>query len=201
MSNIVNVVCYVEMNIAVCVPEHAEKLLRLAESAPDGCFVECGVARGGTAAVMESVAVKTRRRLYLCDSFTGFPKPEPIDANATIVEGQYREFTQDIVARNLHRCGFANLSNVVWVPGYYDKTMPELAKSIGNVIALLHVDCDLYGSTKAVLDALVPKMVKGGAILFHDYPYFDGVRKAAYEHFKPEDFKEIGGGGAYVGIP
>lgn len=52
-----------------------------------------------------------------------------------------------------------------------------------------------------MLDALVPKMVKGGVILFHDYPHFDGVRKAAYEHFKPEDFRDVGVGGGYVVIP
>ena len=44
----------------------------------DGCFVQCGVGGGGSAAAM-AVADITERTYYLFDSFEGMPKPGPVD--------------------------------------------------------------------------------------------------------------------------
>lgn len=53
----------------------------------------------------------------------------------------------------------------------------------------VHLDVDLYKSTKDCLEFFYPRMVRGGIILTHDYNYvFKGVKKAYNEFFanKPE---------------
>jgi Macrocin-O-methyltransferase (TylF) len=60
-------------------------------------------------------------------------------------------------------------NNVNLVVGWFDKTLPGfLAENKGNV-ALLHVDCDLYSSTKTIFRELKDRIVSGTIIIFDEY--------------------------------
>jgi O-methyltransferase len=50
---------------------------------------------------------------------------------------------------------------------------------------LVHLDLDLYQSTRAGLEFFYPRMVRGGLIVSHDYNAVTapGVRKAFHEFF------------------
>ena len=64
----------------------------------------------------------------------------------------------------------------VLVRGWFDQTLPRfLADNPHVAFALVHVDCDLYESTKVVLSQLWDRVVPGGIVLFDelfhkDYP-------------------------------
>ena len=53
-----------------------------------------------------------------------------------------------------------------------------------NKIALLHLDMDIYSSTKFALNKLYKKMSPNGIILIDDYSTVEGATKAVDEFLK-----------------
>ena len=55
----------------------------------------------------------------------------------------------------------------------------------------VHLDLDLYSSTKQCLEYFFPRLVPGGILLSHDYSMLDGVRQAFDEFVvgRPEGLK------------
>ena len=64
-----------------------------------------------------------------------------------------------------------------------------------DTIALLHVDCDLYSSTKTIFDNLHPYIKKGTIIVFDEWcynanpKYDDHEQKAFYEYVDNHNVK------------
>lgn len=54
-------------------------------------------------------------------------------------------------------------------PGDFEDTLPAFFEKERQPIRLLHVDCDLYGPTKTVLDTARPWLREGGVIVFDDF--------------------------------
>ncbi len=146
----------------------------------DGDVVECGCARGGSAALM-ALSLRQlgeRRNLWLFDTFEGLPAPTADDPDYEIADlftgsclGRLNEvqelFRRDGVAEGVH-----------FVKGLFQETLPN--RPIER-IALLHVDGDWYESVKVCLGTLYDKVVPGGVIQFDDYGYWKGARKAVDE--------------------
>jgi O-methyltransferase len=61
--------------------------------------------------------------------------------------------------------------------------------------SFVHLDVDLYQSTKDGLEWFYPKLNRGGMLISHDYPEAKGVVKAFHEFFadKPECLIELNG--------
>jgi hypothetical protein len=51
-------------------------------------------------------------------------------------------------------------------PGWFENTLADFA---GPQLRLLHVDCDVYASTRLALDRLAPRLDSGSVIVFDDY--------------------------------
>ena len=62
------------------------------------------------------------------------------------------------------------------------------SENIPNKIALLRLDTDWYHSTKAELEVLYPRLVKGGICIIDDYGHWQGARKAVTEYFENQGF-------------
>lgn len=149
-----------------------------------GAFVQCGVWKGGSAAVLADLAEQGGRRLFLFDSFQGCPTPGPDDVSMHGRPGQVGEAEsglQDLTGL-LRRLGLHLYRHIRICPGWFDATLATVAPEIGN-IALLHLDCDWYESTKLCLEHLYPKVVTGGVVYCDDLGYWQGVRKALEEYF------------------
>jgi hypothetical protein len=146
-----------------------------------GDIVECGVARGGSAAVM-ALALRglgARRRLWLFDTFSGIPQPTTSDPDYEVARnyaGSFRASIEEIGAA-FARLGIAT-DNIEFVSGLFQNT---LASSAVSQIALLHADGDWYESIKATLEALYDRVSPGGVIQFDDYGHWLGARKAVDE--------------------
>lgn len=72
--------------------------------------------------------------------------------------------------------------NVAFHPGLF----PGTTRGLDSIrFALVHLDADLYASTKAGLEWFWPRIVAGGAILLDDYGwgYCKGVERAVTEFF------------------
>lgn len=77
--------------------------------------------------------------------------------------------------------------NVKLMKGWFDKTLPvfvkEQEKELHN-INFIHIDCDLYSSTKTVFDYLGKYIKKGTVIAFDEYFNYPGWKENEYKAFK-----------------
>jgi hypothetical protein len=145
-----------------------------------GDVVECGCARGGSAALVALTLrqLGSRRKLWLFDTFEGLPAPSSDDPDFEIAD----LFTGTCVGTLAEVRGLFERLNVaddvMFIKGLFQETLP--VTSISR-IALLHIDGDWYESVKVCLDSLYDKVVPGGLIQFDDYGYWQGARKAVDE--------------------
>jgi O-methyltransferase len=154
----------------------------LATAKVDGDLAEVGVFRGGTARVI--CEAKGNRPLHLFDTFEGLPEPGQIDT--AFRKGEY--------ACSLERVK-AFLTDCPAVE-YYKGRFPGTASSLGNrAFSFVHLDVDLYESTREALEFFYPRLQQGGIIVSHDYVEFPGVRHAFDEFFagKAEPVIELTG--------
>ena len=152
-----------------------------------GQFVECGVAAGGSSALLAAVIAQystQARRLYAFDSFEGMPAPSHQDQH----HGQLADDSgwgtgtcaapQSSLVAVCRSLGVEHL--VEPVKGWFEETLPKHSTRIGP-IAILHMDGDWYDSTRTILRYLYDQVVSGGRIQIDDYGYWEGCRKAVIE--------------------
>jgi predicted O-methyltransferase YrrM len=148
-----------------------------------GDIVECGTARGGSAALMGLTLKRLGsrdRRLWLFDTYEGLPAPTVNDPDFEIARpytGTCLGALEDVTA-SFRRLGIEDLA--VFVKGLFQDT---LAVADVRQIAVLHIDGDWYDSVKTCLDTLYDKVSDGGIIQIDDFGFWQGARKAVEEFF------------------
>lgn len=137
----------------------------------DGDYVEFG-SHGGVTFRLAYNQINQRRfqrHMWAFDSFQGLPEwTSPKDEHPIWRKGAMatseNEF-HDIC----HSHGIPRERYTV-VPGFYDETLPAMpADSMPTNIALAYIDCDLFSSTKTVLEFLEPRLKHGMILAFDDY--------------------------------
>jgi hypothetical protein len=137
----------------------------------DGDFVECGVNRGFlSSAIMELLDWDSLgKTFWLLDTFAGvdetiLPPAErehvqrrPERAGSSYVEGV------DAAQRN-----FTTWKNVRIVVGSVPSTLDRIE---AETIAYLHLDMNSSTPEVAALEALWPRLTRGGVVLFDDFGY------------------------------
>ncbi len=145
-----------------------------------GDVVECGAARGGSAALMGLALKETgaARTLWVFDTFEGIPPPTVADPDheiAALYTGDFRGVLEEV--QDLFR-QLGILDQARLVKGMFQDTVPRC--DVG-AIAVLHVDGDWYESVKVCLDHLYDRVSPGGIIQIDDYGHWEGARKAVDE--------------------
>ena len=156
----------------------------------DGDYAEFGCCGGKTFAFAyhEAIRHKHEAKLWAFDSFAGLPAPkEAKDSHPKWVEKKLStpldKFHKLCAANGVPRDSYTV------VPGFYDQTLPAMKnKDAPSNIALAYIDCDLYSSTKDVLQFLMPRLKHGMIIAFDDYycwssTQISGERIAMIEFF------------------
>ena len=80
-------------------------------------------------------------------------------------------------------------SNVIVQKGWFDKSLPKFKTEFTDNVAFLHVDCDLYSSTKTIFEQLGDRIVDGTIILFDEYfnyPFWEHHEYKAFDEFIKE---------------
>ena len=75
-------------------------------------------------------------------------------------------------------------SNVLLHRGYFDASVPAWLNSHPGPVAFVHLDCDLYSSTKVVLNFLAPRLVPGTVILFDEYFNYSNWEQHEFKAFQ-----------------
>jgi len=149
-----------------------------------GAFAEVGVWRGETSAFLHRLAPE--RRLYLFDTFSGFPDRD-LPRGAT--DARFRDTSEQAVRRRV-----GPSPNVVLRSGYVPDTLAGLED---ETFAFVLLDLDLLQPTQASLEFFHPRLSPGGYLMVHDYnnPESDWACKRALDAFladRPERVIELG---------
>jgi len=135
----------------------------------NGVILEFGVFTGDT---INYIANKLpNKKIYGFDSFEGLPE-------------KWRPgFSKGMFAvENLPRVN----NNIDLIPGWFDETLPKFIKNKKENISFIHIDCDLYSSTKIIFDTLAEFIIDGTVIVFDEYfnyPFWQNHEFKAFQEF------------------
>lgn len=131
-----------------------------------GLICEFGVFSGKS---INYLASKVTQTVHGFDSFEGLP-----------------EFWRDGFDKGAFEvAGLPKVSpNVTLHKGWFDNTLPEFVKKNKEVVSLLHVDCDLYSSTKTIFDLLENQITSGTVIVFDEYFNYPFWQQGEYKAFQ-----------------
>jgi hypothetical protein len=150
---------------------------------PNGLVCEFGVAGGKT---IRFLAERTRATVHGFDSFEGLPE----DWTGTAEQaGRFNAKGKPPKAP----------ANVRFHSGWFDKSAPKFIAETPGEAALLHLDADLYSSTKTVLDAFRGRIGPGTVLVFDEYYNYPNWREHEFRAFQ-EFVAETGLRYRYIGF-
>jgi hypothetical protein len=167
----------------------------------DGDIIEFGVYTGRSLALLSHYHAKflddkvhgnlsPKRKIIGIDSFKGLASNDhvrwPEGSFSTnhswhpLLETGARVGPEHVLSLFKHY----DLDEPLIITGYFDKVILESSK-----VAVIHIDCDLYESTRDALNLVKNKIQNGTIILFDDWFNFKaspnkGEQKAFYEFLK-----------------
>lgn len=133
-----------------------------------GSFLEFGVYKGDS--INRLAEIRQDVRWYGFDSFEGLPEAWTLGAKtgAFSIKGILPPVRE----------------NVTLIKGFFEQTLPDfVAGNRGKSIAFVHVDCDLYSSTKTVFKYLGDLLQPGCIIVFDEYFNYPGWQEGEYKAF------------------
>lgn len=129
----------------------------------DGMVLEFGV-RFGTS--IRQIARLAKQTVHGFDSFAGLPEAWHEEA-----QGSYSTLGALPAVPD----------NVVLHPGWFDRSLARFLESHPGPVRFVHIDCDLYSSTRCVLELLAPRLRPGAVIVFDEY--------LGHEHWREDEFR------------
>ena len=158
---------------------------------PNTLWLEFGVASGNT---INYISQFTDDMVYGFDSFEGLPEKwrDGYDKGAFNRNGQLPHVKP----------------NVELVKGWFNETLLDFIKKHDKKVSFIHMDADLYSSTKCIFDTLKNHIDENCVIVFDEllnYPGFDGPNgelRAFYEFITENnvDYEWIGMNGTPFGM-
>jgi O-methyltransferase len=157
-----------------------ERLIKHTLAIPGDVF-ECGVYKGGTAALIRTLLEESRseKKLYLFDTFEGMPDTNP--DKDWHVKGDFADTTIEEV-----RSFVGGAETCVFRKGFIPDTFAGLDDA---TISFCHIDVDIYKSIIDSLSFVWPRLSRGGAVVFDDYgfPTCLGAREAVDDFFQGQN--------------
>jgi hypothetical protein len=125
-----------------------------------GLWLEFGVATGNT---INYISNFTENTIYGFDSFEGLPERwrEGFEKGKFSTNGQFPKVEK----------------NVLLIKGLFQDTLPDFLKNKNEKISFIHVDCDLYSSTKYILDECLSYFDNTCLIVFDELVNYKGYEE------------------------
>jgi predicted O-methyltransferase YrrM len=155
---------------AILYHDRKRHLLEALNAAPaEGLILEFGVNRGDSIRwIADEVAP---RQVHGFDSFAGLP-----DGGG----GTFWHKHQFDQGSRLPKVP----SNVMLHQGWFSDTLPSfLSSQSEQTVGFVHIDCDLYESTRDIFEILEPYFVPGTVIVFDEYYNVPNWRQHEYRAF------------------
>ncbi|MDV6209724.1 TylF/MycF/NovP-related O-methyltransferase [Rhodococcus erythropolis] len=129
-----------------------------------GMALEFGVASGTTLRIVAEAFTEREGTVAGFDVFSGLPE--------TWRTGfPVGEFAQESIPE---------VPGAQLVPGLFEDTLPSFLNDESDPVAFLHLDADLYSSTKTVLDLLGDRLVPGSIVVFDEFFNYPGWQQHEY---------------------
>ena len=158
---------------------------------PNTLWLEFGVSTGRT---INYISQFTTREVYGFDSFEGLPEKwrDGFD------KGVFDQDGEPPIVKD----------NVKLIKGWFNETLPGFIKTHNKKVSFIHMDADLYSSTKCIFDNIKDYIDNDCIIIFDElvnYPGFDGETgelKAFYEFITENNvnYEWIGMNGTPIGM-
>jgi len=153
-----------------------------------GDMAELGVFAGGSAKIISQACPS--KKLHLFDTFEGLPQDDVWDIGHK--KGEFACAISDVQI-------YLDGQNVEFHPGFF----PDTTQGLNHSYSFVHLDADLYESTKAGIEYFWPRLEEGGILMLDDYnnPTCPGVKKAVAEFipgYKPREHKSNASFAAHV---
>lgn len=153
-----------------------------------GAIVECGVYKGASLVRFASFRALLEndqsRKIIGLDAFGAFPSG---GVRSTADRKFIKQFEASggggISKQDLEKVLAAkSFTNIELIKGDIFETIPGLLDGAPHLrIALLHLDLDVYEPTRFAIEKLLPRVCKGGLVVFDDYNSVEGATRAADE--------------------
>ena len=148
------------------------------DNASDYFYIEFGVFSGTSINFFSKNL--NNKKIYGFDSFEGLKEDW---VGTSVPKGTF----------NLNKKIPKLENNVVPIAGWIQDTLPIFLKEKNPKINFVHMDVDTYESSKFILEAIKPNLVKGAIILFDELYNFEGwdvgEYKALREVFNDNEYK------------
>jgi Macrocin-O-methyltransferase (TylF) len=150
-----------------------------------GDLIEAGAGMGGATIFMRAMLKARRvtdRKVWVADSFEGFPKPNPElypQDRHMDVGPMGAAYSIDAAKGRFARYGLLD-DQVEFLKGWFKDTFP---KAPIEKLAILRIDADLYESTTDALRILYDRVSPGGWIIVDDYGAYKSC-KGAVDDFR-----------------
>ena len=149
--------------------DRAALLAACLEWAPtEGHVLEFGVAAGAS---LRQIAACTPRPVHGFDSFQGLPE----DWTGTF-EGRGKFSTGGRLP--------TVPSHVALHADWFEESVPRFLAAHPGPVAFVHVDCDLYSSTRTVLWGIAARFVPGTVLLFDEYFNYPNWQQHEFRAFQ-----------------
>lgn len=135
-----------------------------------GLVMEFGVSSGGT---YREICAATDRPVFGFDSWEGLPEDWLDHENNS---RHKKEDFQSGAPRDLPK-------NSILVNGWFEDSVPKFISIINEPVAFMHIDCDLYSSTKTIFNNFKNRFQPGSIIIFDELIGYDGWEKHEYKAF------------------
>ena len=139
-----------------------------------GMWLEFGVYSGNS--LRRMTAVRGRANVFGFDSFDGLPEVWAGREAEGYHAGTFR----------VSDGGLPKVSNATLVVGWFNETLPNFAFDAYGPATLVHIDCDIYSSTKTVFEYVGSQLTTGSVIVFdelHSYPGWEQHEAKAFSEF------------------
>jgi hypothetical protein len=132
----------------------------------DGDIFEFGVFKGASLKLISDLTIHNNTKIYAFDSFEGLPEAWPGSFASSHPKGH---FNVNGKIPNI------NNSNITYVKGFFENTLPDFIKTYEEKsVSLLHIDCDIYSSTKTIFSYMKNFIKPGLVIVFDELIGYDG---------------------------
>jgi len=163
-----------------------------AEAPRQGLYLEFGVHRGRS---IGHIAPCTTNIVYGFDSFEGIPEEwcihgaqASLPQHAFSLKGQIPQGMIKGKDQSTKPCYDSSPTrstepwpeNVELIKGWFDETLPSFVRRpevISHKVAFLHIDCDLYSSTKTIFKFLGDQITEDTVIAFDEIYGYNGFHE------------------------
>lgn len=139
--------------------------------------MEFGVAQGASLRVLAGYFPD--RPVWGFDTFTGLPERWPCNERYSMPIGSF----------STHGKIPPLPANAIAIRGLFKDTIPQWKALVEGNIAFLHIDCDLYSSTKTVLAGLNDRIMPGTVLAFDEV--YGHMETTSYQYWEQGEWRAL----------